>query len=235
MGSDDIFKKSRAKKHKSDKKRTKETKSELKKILIVSEGIKTEPIYFEFLVSKYKLKIADVRVTGASSSCPLNVVKFAEKEYQTSVSYGDAYDEVYCLFDKDTHANYKKALSYISELPSKVFFAINSVPCFEFWLLLHYIYTTKPFSAIQNKSICNALISRELKKYIPKYVKNISDLSEDELNYIFDDATIKQAISYSEKVIKHCQTGATDNPSTYIHLLVKELNNLYNIQEQILS
>lgn len=236
MNAKDIFKNSRAKKTISNKKRSSKTKESLKRILIVSEGIKTEPIYFQYLVGKYKLYIADIKVTDAKSSCPLNVAKYAEKLYSRASNNGEPYDIVYCVFDKDTHAHYNNALSYISSrTPKGIYFIIDSIPCFEFWLLLHYKHTTKPFAVTRSMSMCEALISEELKMYLPDYVKNLSDLKQPDIDYILEDKTITKAIERSEAILLHCEEVNTDNPSTKIHKVVKELQNLKKKQEDLLK
>ena len=94
---------------------------------------------------------------------------------------------------------------------------IPSVPCFEFWLLLHFTYTTKQFDAPAGGSICDTVI-KELKKYLPEYQKGNKDIFEkiqDKLNI---------AISNAHKVEEFNQTSGADNPSsTSVHLLVEYL------------
>ncbi len=235
MGSDDLFKKSKAKRIKSKTTRSIKTKDSIKRILIVSEGIKTEPIYFQFLIDRFKLLTTDVVVEGSKDSCPLKVVKFAKKLYDASIEKGNKYDLIYCVIDKDTHAHYNNALTLAQTFKKNNFTIINSVPCFEFWLLLHYTHTTKPFTMTLNKSICQSLISDELKKYLPNYVKNISTLDKNSLDYIFNPKTIKQAIKRSEIIINHCKTCNTDNPSTMIHEVVKELQTQQERKKKILN
>lgn len=209
--------------------RTSETKKTLERVLIVSEGIKTEPIYFNKLVDHLKLTTTDIEVTGAKHSCPKKVVEYAILLYEEAKNTKYEYDLVFCVIDKDAHANYSNALSHASSFtPKEVLCVINSIPCFELWLLLHYVYTTKPFSKTMNNSICQALIKNELKEHLPNYEKNISNLSDEELSYIFNDNTIKTAIERAEKLISHCHSSATYNPSTRIHELVLKLQEIKN-------
>ena len=237
MASDKLFNRSKAarklKKLKtSSKKRSSETIKTLERILIVSEGEKTEPIYFELLVEKFKLQVTDVKVTGSLHSCPLKVVEHAIKLYEKSIKDGASYDSVYCVIDKDSHAKYDMAINKLITIDD--FHAINSIPCFELWLLLHYNYTTKPFSKTANKSICQALISKDLKKHLPKYVKNISNLDQSDIDFIFDETNINNAINRSEKLMKHCEDTNTENPFTKIHILVKKLKELKEKKKELL-
>ncbi len=207
--------------------RDSETKKILEKVLIVSEGIKTEPIYFEKLVDFLKLNTTDIKVTGSKHSCPKKVVDYAIEIYENSKNTPNAYDLVFCVIDKDTHANYANAINYISDAKfNDTFKIINSVPCFELWLLLHYEYTIKEFSKTVKNSICTSLIKNNLKKHLPTYEKNISNLKKEDLMHIFNHDTINVAKIRAEKLLVHCKVHSIDNPSTRIHDLVGILQEM---------
>jgi len=91
------------------------------------------------------------------------------------------YDVVYCVFDKDRHPNYQVALDKIASTTLRKregrkiigrveFKAIVSVPCFEYWLLLHFRMTNSPYAPAGNRSICGQVI-HDLNEYIPNYGK----------------------------------------------------------------
>lgn len=173
MGSDDLFHKRKAK----DKKalaRKKAKRSGYRKILIVCEGQKTEPNYFNELKDHYEINTANVVIDGTSESDPMSVFRHAQKCVKKAQKDQDPYDEVYCVFDKDTHTTYQQALTKIKK--AKGYVAIASVPCFEYWLLLHFVYTTQPFSATGHKSAGDKVIE-ELKcpGRLPNYQKAASD------------------------------------------------------------
>lgn len=224
-----------AKKDVSTNGRSSETKKPLERILIVSEGKKTEPIYFNYLIEHFRLSTADIEVTGAAHSCPYHVVSEAVKLYDKSMSNKEVYDKVFCIIDKDSHPKYNNALEYAKTLPADIFYIINSIPCFELWLLLHYEYTIKSFSKTARRSICESLIKNNLKKYLPNYEKNISNLNKDELLYILNDDNIKAAISNAKKVLLYCTKHSIDNPSTKIHDLVLILQKLRDEKKEILK
>ena len=154
MGSDDLFKKRKVRKAR-DISRWIAKRSENKKILIVCEGQKTEPMYFKALKNDYRLLATDIRIVSAKRSDPMSLIKTAEIQYNESVNEGDPFDSVFCVFDKDEHAHYNDAVKTIAKLqPKSVYYAITSVPCFEFWLLLHYCCTTRQFES-KKKQICS--------------------------------------------------------------------------------
>lgn len=186
-------------------------------ILIVCEGEKTEPNYFTELKNALRLSNANVRVCGRGSD-PLSVVNFAIENFRREPEF----DRIYCVFDRDRHTTYHAALDRIRRArlgKGARIFAIPSVPCFEFWLLLHFIYTTRPFDAPIGNSICSMVIE-ELKRFLPAYQKGDRD--------IFDNIQDKldNAITNAHKVEQFHQISGTDNPSTLVHSLVEYLRNL---------
>ncbi|MCW8966253.1 MAG: RloB family protein [Candidatus Pacearchaeota archaeon] len=223
MGTDNLHHKRRAKRA-SDLARRKAKREPYEKVLIVCEGEKTEPNYFKKLKDHLELSSANVMVTGECDSSPISIVDYAIQRYKLEKSTGDSFDKVFCVFDKDSHQTYDNAVRKINaENPKGVFVSIGSVPCFEYWLLLHYLYTTKPYEGAGKNSACGNLIS-ELQNYLPGYEKcdaSVFDQIVDEL---------PRAIKYSERSLSEAQRNGTDNPSTYVHVLVEYLSEIKNIR-----
>ena len=217
MGSEDLFHKRRPKKAGEFKRRNKK-RTPMKKILIVCEGEKTEPEYFEDLINHQKLTAASViEVTGDCGSSPKNVVDYAYRKYREEVERGAPYDNVYCVFDKDSHACYQEALQRIGSLrPAGVFTAINSVPCFEFWLLLHFNCSTKAYGSLKGQSAGAQMLS-ELKKFMPDYEKKNKGV----FSKLYD--RLSTAMENSERANEAALNTGTDNPTTKINILVSEL------------
>jgi len=214
---DQLFKKRRARDVRSlRRKRAKRSPYDM--VLIVCEGEKTEPNYIKALIDDFRLNTANVVVANnIAGSSPRAIVDFALHEYGKEREY----DRVYCVFDKDRHATYENALDKIRRARlsnSHSIIAINSVPCFELWLLLHFVYTTKQYGA-RPGSICAKVIS-DLKRYIPNYAKGNIDI------YKVTKDKIGIAIDNSRNVIMYCEAGGTDMPSTKMHDLVVYLMGL---------
>ncbi|MFV9049283.1 RloB family protein [Klebsiella oxytoca] len=226
MGSDDIFKKNRLAKKSKDLARKSANKAPLSKILIVCEGLKTEPNYFKELIEYYKLQTANViDVTGDCGASPMCVVRHA-KELQAKVNANGApYDLIYIVIDKDAHTDYMNALDFIKRVkPSKTWFAINSVPCFEFWLLLHYTYTTKAYKNLPGNSSGNQLV-RELKKHINGYEKGDKGIFMKTLNSL-PNKDLQGVIGKAKKCQQAATSSNTDNPTTMVYFLVEKLLEL---------
>jgi hypothetical protein len=218
MGTDDLFHKRKARDAESLRRKAAK-RAPYDVVLIVCEGAKTKPYYFSGLRSHLRLSNANIVIADKTAgSDPLSVVTSAIKAFNKD----PIYDHVYCVFDKDKHTTYAAALDKIRSTRLKkgaVLHAITSVPCFEIWLLLHYTYTSRPFSAAGDASNC-ALVEAELKRYITGYQKgnrNIFELVKDKL---YD------AVTNAKRLDAFHQTSGTDNPSTKIHELVEYLKKL---------
>lgn len=112
---------------------------------------------------------------GNSNGEPLSLVNSAIKRAK-EVRSGDAYDDVWCLFDVETppHGSLKPALSLASK--NKISCAVSN-PCFELWLLLHATphnryMTTSDMIKIAEKSYLpiqeRALNSKNLSQILAK-------------------------------------------------------------------
>lgn len=219
MGSDNLHHKRKARSAR-DLARKKPKHAPYERVLIVCEGSKTEPNYLKEIVDCLKLSTANVEVDGECGSSPTSVVAHAKHRYIYSKKSGDDYDRIFCVFDKDTHETYAQALTDISNAkPTNKFKAINSVPCFEYWVLLHFTFTTKPFTQAGGKSKCACLIE-ELRKYMPGYCKGDHGVFHELMGHT------PQAIAWSKRALHQASQNGTDNPSTLMHDLVEYLQQL---------
>lgn len=216
MGTDDLFHKRKERKAKFLRRR-KAMKEPYDVILLVCEGEKTEPNYFTELKKVLRLSNANVKICGRGAD-PLSVVNFAIETFRREPEF----DRVYCVFDRDRHTSYDEALDKAHQArlgKGRKIFAIPSIPCFEFWLLLHFIYTTRPFDAPPGDSICSRVVE-ELKRFLPSYQKGGHGI----FNKIQD--SLDTAITNANRIQQFHQTSGTDNPSTLVHSLVEYLRGL---------
>ncbi|WP_018014896.1 RloB family protein [Teredinibacter turnerae] len=219
MGTEDLFHKRKAKKA-SVLERRAAKRAPYEKVLIVCEGEKTEPNYFNEAIQCYRLNTANVEIDGSCGSSPISVFNRAKQLWEAEEKKGDPYDRIYCVFDRDSHDTYEQAISRISSKEHKnVFYAATSVPCFEYWLLLHFSFTTKPYAATGKLSIADTVI-KELEQFYPEYTKGREKVFSDLL------PNIEFAKNNAERALKQSLENHTDNPSTHIHELIGYLQNL---------
>jgi hypothetical protein len=219
MRSDNLFNKRKSKSARELARKSPKRNPKLK-VLIVCEGQKTEPNYFMELRDHYELNSTFIKITGDCGSSPKSVIQHAQKIFKLSQGDNDPYDKVYCVIDKDCHSDYEAVRNKIYNLhPKGVFVLINSVPCFEYWLLLHHQYTTAAYSPLPGNSVANQVLG-QLKKFLPLYSKGQQDLFKQLLSLL------SKAIINSKSALEAANISGTDMPSTNIHKLVEFLQDL---------
>jgi hypothetical protein len=136
-----------------------------KLILVTCEGKKTESIYLEAVRVTWRISTAEIRVVPLGMT-PSRVVKDAidrKEERHREARKGNEvdYDEVWCVFDRNTHGDLNAARQLAKSHNIRV---ALSVPCFEIWYLLHFVFTTRQFRDYDE-------LERVLKEHIPHYDK----------------------------------------------------------------
>lgn len=185
------------------------------RVLIVCEGYKTEPKYFEDIINNYRLSSVNIEVKGTGTP-PRTVVREAKALCKKARRQGDAYDRIYCVFDRDEHAGFDQACNEAVRVGLKL---ARSWPCFEFWLLLHYRQWRRPFARSGTRSQADQCI-QELRKYFPAYEKGKEKVFS-KLKHQLEGAKTNAASGLRDAK----QTGEC-NPSTEIHLLIEYLQSL---------
>ena len=199
-------------------------------ILIITEGSKTEPMYFDNF--RTRQTNIDVRIVGNKSDGAktdydhlLDKAVAYKKEEQISIEYGDS---TWIVADGDIDfktqgaldTKNKKLLHSREKARSKDIEIIISNPCFEFWYLLHFMYSTKHFNDYRS-------VQAELNKYIPNYEKSKDIYS--------------QLSSYTGKATEHAKRiekshinngyslpfGLDVSPYTDVYKLIEKFPNIY--------
>jgi hypothetical protein len=191
---------------------------------MVCEGEKTETSYLEDLRKRWRIPTATWTILPSNfGTGPEKVVLYAKSLAREK----KAWDEVYCIFDRDDHEHYREALVQARDLDGTIriedsdsraaFYAIPSVPCFELWFLLHFREVTREMDRHEAKRI--------LTSFIPGYEKSSPDMFAKTLRGL-EDAYARAA----EERIRRRETG-NDNPSTDMDILVKRLFEIGAMKE----
>ncbi len=138
-----------------------------KRGLILCEG-ETEENYFNGLVSqpKYKRKLQSisVRVFKPKDHSPFGMVKEAKRMIIIAKNEKNPYDFVWVMFDRDGHAKIPDAFELARTSIPEIKIAFT-IPCFEYFVLLHFEKTTKPFAK------CDDVIHQIKRNWLPDYEK----------------------------------------------------------------
>ena len=188
------------------------------RVLIVCEGTKTEPDYFREIVEAYRLSSANVVVASGRGSDPESVVTTAVERYE-----GDPdYDGVYVVVDRDAHVGFASAEDRMRNAPGglrDVAHLVPSTPCFEYWLLLHFEETAKPYAKTGRRSPC-ANVIRDLEAHLPSYSKGGGRTFADTREHV------EEAKARAARRLIEAERAGTENPTTYVHVVVERLQTL---------
>jgi hypothetical protein len=222
MGSEDLFHKRKARAG-AELQRQKRERARNKRYLIVCEGTKTEPHYLHELLNDVGIRPQVVRIAPNDGVSPDRVVAHAVALYKEDALAGDAYDTVYCVFDRDRHTTFDAAVQRTLDLSAegKSFVAITSTPCFEFWLLLHFGYSAQPFHPAGKKSVGDQVISAlKTKQGFAKYGKGQKGIYG-QLKGKLDDA-----LAHAERLRNQGMATGSINPATDVDQLVLAIRAL---------
>ena len=147
---------------------------------------------------------------------PRTLVNMASDEVSREERNGERFDFVYCVFDRDSHSQFHEAPRMARD---RGFRLARSWPCFEFWLLLHFVFVRAPYAQKGSASPCDACI-RDLREHLPNYSKG-DQTTFDNLWHL-----LPRAIANGRKAKADAVATGADNPSTEIHELVAHLQAL---------
>ncbi len=202
------------------------------RILIVSEGSKTEPLYFLEIRSAYRLHTANVAVHHSKQGTePLQVVQYAKDLFEQ----GDrdrgiqprAFEQVFAVFDRDEHRTYLDAVRLAESLDGRLrsdakqavkFKAIASVPSFELWLLLHFEDVVAPLHRGE--------VIKRLKHHMPSYDKGSGGA------FVTTRAHLVVATARADRLAEKFSAMTDPEPYTGIVDLVRLLTTLQAIGDQ---
>lgn len=186
------------------------TKDGKPRVLILCEGTRTEPGYFKALKADFDL--TSVRVVSAGTID--EVMKRVDRELKEDRTQ----DEIWCVLDHDERVQEIRRFNQWLRQPRRTKTRIKtviSVPCFEYWLLLHFTFTAKPYRGTGDLSACKQVM-RELKKYIPDYGK------ADPSTYDHCRDRLDTAIEHGRRV----PVTAGDTSATDVGKLIERLKRL---------
>jgi hypothetical protein len=179
-------------------------------VLVICEDSKSGKRYLEDASVYFRVKV-QVEICHCGKTDPLSIVNEA-------VDRKGKFDRVFCAIDRDTHANFEKALDVAKNQPK--IDVIVSYPCFEFWLLLHFGYSRKPHSP-------DSLI-KDLRAYT-----EFADYDKGSDRNIFQslENRIPEARRLAPKVLTEAIDSGEMNPSTRLHELLAYFEELSQPQK----
>ena len=175
-------------------------------VLIVCEGSKTEPNYFKC----FRAPTVRIKVLGLGD----NTLSLVEKTIELKDK--GTYEYVWCVFDRDSFPPGRFNAAITSARNHNIYVAYSN-ESFELWFLLHFNFYDTAMARKDYKGFLTQNLGYE-------YEKKCEDMYE----ALKDNQS--QAIKHAEKLMKSYKlhNPESDNPSTTVHLLVRQLNALVN-------
>ncbi|MDR1001986.1 MAG: RloB family protein [Oscillospiraceae bacterium] len=153
-------------------------------VLVVCGG-QTEEIYFKAFNKIFRPSLGRVSiVTAVEAKNPMQIVEYAIKAWQRN----DAYNAVWCVFDKDDFTDFDEAIIYAEKNGIGTAFSNQA---FEVWFICHFREQNAPLNRSQYKRELTKLLDFEY----GKDAATISKVSEflldiDKTNTAIDNARL---------------------------------------------
>ncbi len=177
------------------------------KVLVICEDSKSGKWYLEDACIHFRVKV-DVEVTHCGNTDPKGIVNEAIKQEKK-------YEKIFCAIDRDQHQNFEEALNLANT--SRKVEVIASYPCFEYWLLLHFGYTRKPYAPAGNLSAADRLI-KDLR--IHSGMENYDKGNDRDIFQSLLDDKFANARKMALRTLSDAIESEEMNPSTRIHELL---------------
>lgn len=212
-------------------KRSENTKSKRRFFLIVCEGEKTEPNYFESLKDALPPGVLDVctfkiRGTGNNTTSLVNKALKIRDEWVAEINR--KIDKMWIVFDKDsfTPVSFNAAIQKCKNESPDIDCAWTN-EAFELWYLLHFHYYNTGIGRKQYQDLIeNNFRQQGLKGY--SYKKNSTEMFSLLEKYGSRHNAVKNA-ERLEKTYRGRPDYSDQNPCTMVHKLVIELFGLENV------
>ncbi len=221
MGSDDLFKKRR----KEREQRRHEYKTpRANSYLIVTEGERTEPLYFKGIEKQIKDKIGGrvdviaapmIEIHGEGSYTE-KLIELTERIVKKA---GVIYQNIWVVFDKDDFEDFDRAIADGIEKGYKIAWSNQS---FEYWLYLHFYYSD---SALHRED-WNEKLDEIFRRYHfgnGKYQKNYADIYNMVDSFDGVNTAIKNAKRRMAGFRNSFDKPSEYDPGTTVYELVQEL------------
>jgi hypothetical protein len=190
------------------------------RILIVCEGRETEPNYFRGLrdeeAVRQRFTVVVLKGKGRSS---LDVVQQAIAEQEKTVARGEAFDEVWCVFDVEQAGQRQQVIEAREFADQRDIRLAISNPSFEVWLLAHFVRTKRSFTD------CDAVV-KELNKHWREHFERDYEKNDEQLYMHLADRT-QTAIDNARKVRERDWALLSDivdcNSASEVYRLVERL------------
>lgn len=214
---------------KAARKRNENVRDRKVRFLIVCEGKKTEPHYFEALVKDYTSTVRDVSIEGEGRATVALVERTQEIKQTLERQNSMIFDRVWVVFDKDDFDDFNEAITLAK---SYGFMSAWTNEAFELWYYLHFEYLDTAISRDAYIDKLEDALRRKIGDDNYKYKKG------DTGNYHLMQTYGREDLAkrFAERLRKmHKGTDyASHKPCTMVDKLVEELEQPEKLLDPVL-
>ena len=212
--------KSERREAKASKKRKESVRDKLVRFLIVCEGTKTEPHYFEALINNYISTVREVTIEGEGRATIALVERTLEIKAELERKNAMSFDRVWIVFDKDDFDDFNEAIKKAHKLGFK---SAWSNEAFELWYYLHFEYLDTGINREAYVEKLEKAFRNKMRDNSFKYRKGNPDIYKLLQQYGREDLAKRFA-----KQLRALHSGtnyAMHKPCTMVDKLVEELEH----------
>ena len=203
---------------KAAKKRKENVRDRQVRFLIVCEGTKTEPLYFEALVTNYTSTVRNVTIEGEGRATVALVEKALEIKKALECQNAMTFDRVWVVFDKDDFEDFNEAIALARRYGFKSAWTNEA---FELWYYLHFEYLDTGINRVAYiEKLEEALIKRTGDVNF-KYKKG--NRVNYQLMQTYGREDLAKRFAVQLRKLSHGNDYATHKPCTMVDYLVREL------------
>lgn len=206
---------------KAAKKRKENIRRKIVRFLIVCEGERTEPNYFQALVNDRYSEVRDEKIVGEGKSTCSLVKRTLQIKEQIEQRRQLLFDRIWVVFDKDDFKDFNEAIELAK---SNSFNCAWTNEAFELWYFLHFQY----LEAAISRTDYIVKLQCEIRKHhgYENYVYKKNDVSMYRmLTTIGNEDLAKRSAVRLRSFFKGDKDYKIHKPCTTVDLLVNELEN----------
>lgn len=192
-----------------------DTREERQRFLIVCEGEKTEPNYFESFKQDLPRQVVQLEIFGEGANT-LSLVTKAQARRDSSASGDYPFDQVWVVFDRDSFDpdNFDNA---IHSADSYGMHCAWSNEAFELWYVLHFEFRSTGMSRTEYQGKLGELLGETYRKNAPDMYLKLSKIGN-------QSQAVAWAKSMYDQILASGVPPSRSNPCTTVFLLVEQLN-----------
>lgn len=192
-----------------------DTREERQRFLIVCEGEKTEPNYFESFKQDLPRQVVQLEIFGEGANTLSLVVK-AQAHRDSSASGDYPFDQVWVVFDRDSFEpdDFDNA---IHKAESCGMHCAWSNEAFELWYVLHFEFRNTGMSRTEYEGKLGDLLGEDYRKNAPGMYQKLLRIGN-------QSQAAAWAKALQEGFLASGVPPSLSNPCTTVYLLVEQLN-----------